>query len=125
MKKIWILFCFVFLTGCNNCSAPTRFELICSTDGRVYRLDKKTGEVSLVTPEGMKTIPDANNAERKARLIQELNEASTGATNAYSNARDIKLGDTIDGKKIINIKKIKEGKPTDEERKELRMKYGY
>ena len=55
MKNDLILSLF-FFTGCQDLQFQDRYQLACSSDGKVYRLDKKSGEVALVTPDGIKVI---------------------------------------------------------------------
>jgi hypothetical protein len=64
MKQLLFFLSFVLLTGCGsafNQSKPAdkpadKFSLVASTDGKVYRLDKQTGEIALVSPDGIKII---------------------------------------------------------------------
>ena len=68
MKRILFFLSLVFLTGCGSANWPSKapdkstdkstdkFSLVASTDGKVYRLDKQTGEIALVGPDGIKII---------------------------------------------------------------------
>lgn len=68
MKRVLFILILVLLTGCGKADwlskAPDKstdkpadkFSLVASTDGKVYRLDKQTGEIALVGPDGIKII---------------------------------------------------------------------
>jgi len=68
MKRLLFFLSIVLLTGCGSAFCPNKptekstdkFSLVASTDGKVYRLDKQTGDVVLITPEGMKPIGAPN-----------------------------------------------------------------
>ena len=68
MKRLLFFFCIVLLTGCGSAFCPSKpaekstdkFSLVASTDGKVYRLDKQTGDVVLIAPEGIKPIGKPN-----------------------------------------------------------------
>ena len=68
MKRLLFFLSFVLLTGCGSAFNPSKpadkpadkFSLVASTDGKVYRLDKQTGDVVLITPEGIKPIGKPN-----------------------------------------------------------------
>lgn len=51
------------LSGCDRWQAEpvgqSRYQLVVTTDGRVYRLDAKTGAVHFVSPEKMLALPEA------------------------------------------------------------------
>ena len=46
------------LSGCEWPSAPSRFQLITATDGKIYRLDAKTGAVHYISPNSMVPLSD-------------------------------------------------------------------
>jgi hypothetical protein len=52
-----VLVSMAFISGCQQ-SEPKqeRYQLQTSTDGHVYRLDKISGEVALVSPDGMRIV---------------------------------------------------------------------
>lgn len=64
MKILLLFSSFVLLTGCGSTINPSKhvhkptdkFSLVASTDGKVYRLDRKTGEVALIGPDGIRII---------------------------------------------------------------------
>ncbi len=87
MRRIVVLFGFIFLAGCNDFPTAAPYALVSASDGAVYRINKKTGEIALVTRDGVKII---------------------GAANDPLGIRNIKVGDTIDGEKITGIKKVKD-----------------
>jgi len=68
MKRMLFVLSLVLLTGCGSAICPNKsiekssdkFSLVASTDGKVYRLDKQTGDVVLITPEGIKPIGAPN-----------------------------------------------------------------
>jgi len=43
----------VLLTGCDELPQIKRYTLVTSADGKVYRVDNKTGAVHYVSPDGM------------------------------------------------------------------------
>jgi hypothetical protein len=43
----------ILLTGCDQLPGGQRYQLLASPDGKVYRLDVKTGAVHYITPDGM------------------------------------------------------------------------
>lgn len=55
MKAFLLLAMTVGLVGCDKHNAE-RYQLTSSADGNVYRLDKKTGEVGLVRPDGVHIV---------------------------------------------------------------------
>ena len=68
MKRLWFFLSLVLLTGCGSGFSPSnpaekttdKYSLVASTDGKVYRIDKQTGDVVLITPEGIKPIGAPN-----------------------------------------------------------------
>ena len=46
------------LSGCDWSLVQPRYQLITATDGKIYRLDIKTGTVHYVTPSGMGLLTD-------------------------------------------------------------------
>jgi hypothetical protein len=43
----------ILLFGCSNFESSDRYELVASAQGYVYRLDKKTGDVSIIEQDTM------------------------------------------------------------------------
>ncbi len=60
MKTILLFLSIALLAGCGNVTNDDksfdRFSLVASTDGKMYRLDKKTGEIAIVGTDGIKII---------------------------------------------------------------------
>ena len=48
----------VALSGCEWSLAQSRYQLITATDGKVYRLDAKTGAVHYISPDRMVPLSD-------------------------------------------------------------------
>jgi len=46
------------LSGCDWPLAPPRYQLTTTTDGKIYRLDTKTGAVHYITPDRMISLSD-------------------------------------------------------------------
>jgi len=46
------------LAGCDRPSAQPRYQLVTTTDGKIYRLDIETGAVHFVSPDGMFALYD-------------------------------------------------------------------
>ena len=62
MKRVQILIAvlvFIALPGCEWPLPQSRYQLINSTDGKVYRLDAKTGMVHYISPGSMVLLSDA------------------------------------------------------------------
>ncbi len=62
---------FIFgLLGCDTANNSNRYELGKDASGNTVRLDKKTGEVAIISGDQIRTVKDAAqaDAERKARL---------------------------------------------------------
>lgn len=57
--KISVLLLGMFIVaGCGRqTSAPAQYQLANSSDGKVYRLNTSSGEVCLVTPDGLTPVP--------------------------------------------------------------------
>jgi hypothetical protein len=55
------IFLFVFLalllSGCNNFWASEKYQVLASSDGNTYRLDKSSGEVWLIKGGSMEKVP--------------------------------------------------------------------
>ena len=48
----------VLLAGCDWSFAPACYQLTTAADGKIYRLDTKTGAVHYITPERMVSLSD-------------------------------------------------------------------
>lgn len=59
------LFFALLLGGCDQLPGERRYQLVTSPDGKVYRLDTKTGAVHYVTPDGTFSL-----SERTPKLKQ-------------------------------------------------------
>lgn len=47
-----------FIISCTRFYPNQQYQLVASTDGRVYRLNKTSGEVWLIEPEGTKKLAE-------------------------------------------------------------------
>jgi hypothetical protein len=56
MKSLVVALSLLLFAGCQNFQLQDRYQLVSSSDGKVYRLDKKSGEIALVTPNGIRII---------------------------------------------------------------------
>jgi hypothetical protein len=55
----------IFFFGCSNSESPNRYELVASTQGYVYRLDKKTGDVSVIEQDTIRKVSDGDKVWRQ------------------------------------------------------------
>ncbi len=46
----------IILTGCDSSLVQQRYQLQTTTDGKVYRLDTKSGDVCYITPKSIFTL---------------------------------------------------------------------
>jgi hypothetical protein len=59
MLSIFTLFGVVIvLFGCSNFESSDRYELVASAQGYVYRLDKKTGDVSIIEEDTIRKVSE-------------------------------------------------------------------
>lgn len=55
--RTWVLLsALALLSGCSDSEKQERYQLTSSGDGKLYRLDKKTGGVALITPDGIRNV---------------------------------------------------------------------
>ncbi|PXX41588.1 hypothetical protein [Undibacterium pigrum] len=58
-SRLLIAVTFAFaLSGCDTGWSGSRYQLVTSSDGKVYRLDSQSGTVHYVTPEKMLALND-------------------------------------------------------------------
>jgi hypothetical protein len=65
MKIVIVLFLFLTVCGCGIVGSgegfrTDRYQLVASSDGKVYRLDKKTGEVSTIDGNSIRSIGNSD-----------------------------------------------------------------
>jgi hypothetical protein len=48
----------IFLFGCDPFESSNRYELVASSQGYVYRLDKKTGDISVIEQDTIKKVSE-------------------------------------------------------------------
>jgi hypothetical protein len=57
--KVSIFLLVLALVGCGKSESEDRYQLTSAGDGKVFRLDKRTGEVALVTPDGIRPVGES------------------------------------------------------------------
>lgn len=56
-----------------------RYQLSATSDGKMFRLDRQTGQTSLVTEKGLSTLPDDRRIQLKVGAIYELEDGKLSA----------------------------------------------
>ena len=70
----------VFLFGCDALESPNRYELVASAQGYVYRLDKKTGDVSIIEED---TIRKVEQSQTRDLIVGSLYKTEDGNVVQY------------------------------------------
>ena len=61
IKTIFIVLSVIsILSGCNDFGMYNRYQLVASSDGHVYRLDRKNGDISIVDQNTIRKISDSD-----------------------------------------------------------------
>jgi len=55
---VCIFACTSLLLGCNQPSSQEKYQLQTTAEGKVFRIDKNNGDISLATPEGLIKLSD-------------------------------------------------------------------
>ena len=90
MKLILMVAIFSFLAGCDKSSETAdgqRYQLHTTADGKAFRIDTQTGQISLVTDKGITALPD----DRKVQLkIGEIYTLENGKSAIYEGSEKFK-----------------------------------
>ena len=58
LSMFMLLGAVILLSGCSKLESFDRYELVASTHGYVYRLDKKTGDVSIIEEDTIRKVSE-------------------------------------------------------------------
>ncbi len=69
-KALLLLLISIVLTGCKWPTSSQRYQLLATSDGKVYRLDSKTGAVDYVTPDGTYSLSEGTPKLKQGQYFQ-------------------------------------------------------